>query len=253
MIFPEEPFPFKILTVFDVTRTKAFTKSDDRLFHALSYRVKGNAEFIFEDKILHAGTDDIVFAPAHFKYSLNNGYERMYIIHFETLEKLPEKVVIRHINNNLYIKTLFERILNEWKKGKIVDKYRAYADFYKLIAEITQAEKNSMVTSEERLERVVNYIHENYSDNDISVKKLSEIYCSSEPSFRKDFVEKYGITPNKYIQNLRLKYAKELLESGYFTVSYAAENTGFTDVKYFSRFIKKHTGKSPSDFIKRGQ
>ena len=253
MIFPKEPFPFKILTVLDVTRTKGYTTSEDRAFHALSFRVKGDAEFIFEDKRLHAGTDDVAFAPAHFKYSLDNGYERMYIIHFETSEALPEKVVIRHINNSTYIKTLFERILNEWKTGRDVDKYKAYADFYKLIAEITDEQKYNNESSDKRMERVIDYIHENYRENDISVKKLSEFYCSSEPSFRKDFEEKYKISPNKYIQKLRLEYATELLQSGYFTVAYTAENSGFNDVKYFSRFIKKHTGKKPSDFIGKGK
>ena len=43
----------------------------------------------------------------------------------------------------------------------------------------------------------------------------------------------------KYINDLKLKRAKELLNSGFYTVSDVATQAGFFDLSYFSRFFKK--------------
>ena len=55
--------------------------------------------------------------------------------------------------------------------------------------------------------------------------------------------------PLKYINKLKLYYAKELLRSGYYTVSQVSEKCGFENIQYFSLFIKKETGKTPSQFL----
>lgn len=251
MIFPDEPFGFKILTALEVEREKGFSNPCDRNFHAISFRIKGDAVFLLEDKSIHAGAGDILFAPENIKYSLKNEYEKMYIVHFETSQKMPETVCVLNIKNKQYVQTLFERMHKKWKTGKSIDKYAVYSDFYKLIAEINAEENADEFSANKRLEKVIDYIHDNYRECNISVKKLAEIYCASEPSFRTEFGEKYGITPNKYIQKLRLEYAIELLESGYFGVLQVAEMSGFNDVKYFSRFVKKHTGRTPSDFFNK--
>ncbi|MBQ8232699.1 MAG: helix-turn-helix domain-containing protein [Lachnospiraceae bacterium] len=51
---------------------------------------------------------------------------------------------------------------------------------------------------------------------------------------------------SKYINNLKISRAKELLSSGMYTVTQAAEMSGYTDVSHFSREFKKATGAAPS-------
>jgi hypothetical protein len=46
--------------------------------------------------------------------------------------------------------------------------------------------------------------------------------------------------------------AKELLESGFYSVSEVAMRCGFDDVSYLCRFFKKHTGLTPLEFAQNG-
>ena len=74
---------------------------------------------------------------------------------------------------------------------------------------------------------------------------ISEVY------FRRVFKQMFGMSPVKYITQLRIEHAKTLLETYTFSVEKAAEMSGFSDVKYFGTVFKKQTGMLPSHF-KRG-
>ena len=81
-------------------------------------------------------------------------------------------------------------------------------------------------------------------------RKLQETLNSKTPEEKKIFEKEFGISPLKYINNLRLHYALELLKSGYYSVASVSLMAGFNDPNYFSSFIKKMTGYSPSYFFK---
>ena len=54
----------------------------------------------------------------------------------------------------------------------------------------------------------------------------------------------------EYRNALILQKAESFLRSGSFSVSEIGEMLGFESVAYFSRFFKKHNGKSPVAFQK---
>ena len=93
---------------------------------------------------------------------------------------------------------------------------------------------------------VVDFIHEHFCERDLTVESLAKMCSMSDTYFRKLFKKRFAVTPLKYINQLKVDYAVELLQSGYYTVSEVAEKTGFDNVYYFSLFIKKETGKPPS-------
>ena len=72
----------------------------------------------------------------------------------------------------------------------------------------------------------------------------------SETYFRKIFADKYGISPKKYIINLKLNHAKRLLLSSKYSVEEVCFKCGYSDVSMFSREFKKVVGVSPSVFKK---
>jgi len=58
----------------------------------------------------------------------------------------------------------------------------------------------------------------------------------------------YGITPVRYINNLRMDQAKLLLRDTTMTVSEIAYQVGLSDAGYFSRLFRKLTGHSPGRY-----
>lgn len=59
-----------------------------------------------------------------------------------------------------------------------------------------------------------------------------------------------GKTIFVYLAELRIEKAKQLLRNRIFSISDIAEKTGFNDSYYFSKVFKKHTGMSPSAYVK---
>jgi YesN/AraC family two-component response regulator len=60
-----------------------------------------------------------------------------------------------------------------------------------------------------------------------------------------------GLTPNQYVRTIRLRVAKELLESGQIkTLTEITTKVGFQKNDYFSKIFKKEFGKSPMTYIK---
>ena len=70
--------------------------------------------------------------------------------------------------------------------------------------------------------------------------------CLMSPSlFRRLFREYTGTSPIEYRNRLRLARARELMESGEFSVAEAAQEVGFSNLSFFYRLYKRHFGASP--------
>ncbi len=85
---------------------------------------------------------------------------------------------------------------------------------------------------------------------DQAIRKLPFTY----DYLRKQFQEQLGMSPLKYMTNLRMKKARSMLSAmgrqEDMTVAEVARSCGFDDPLYFSRVFKKNCGCPPSEFIK---
>lgn len=66
--------------------------------------------------------------------------------------------------------------------------------------------------------------------------------------FNHVFKKETGISPLNFYNSLRIENAKNLLSYTDMKVGKIAENSGYTDVLYFSKAFKKSVGVSPSEF-----
>ena len=92
--------------------------------------------------------------------------------------------------------------------------------------------------------RVIRYLNE-HIEKDISLDKLAKRFFVSKYYLCRAFKRHNGISVHGYINQKRVMYAKQLIESGE-TASRAAYRVGFGDYSAFYRAYVKIVGKSPT-------
>ncbi|MFP3596789.1 helix-turn-helix domain-containing protein [Chryseobacterium sp. SIMBA_029] len=83
-----------------------------------------------------------------------------------------------------------------------------------------------------------------------SVKEYADLLSVSPNHLNKSIKNATGKTASEIINEALLMEAKALLSLPHLSVSEIAFTLGVDDVSYFSRFFKKHSGMSPSDYRK---
>lgn len=98
------------------------------------------------------------------------------------------------------------------------------------------------------LESFEKYVKQNLSNSLLSVPYLGNQFSMSESTLLRHLKRLTGLTPNQYLQEVRLNEARRLLENQvYNSVSKIAEEVGYGDTRSFSRRFKKRFGKLPSE------
>lgn len=97
------------------------------------------------------------------------------------------------------------------------------------------------------LKRITGYIGEHYAES-ITVEHLAKLSGTSVSKFTRAFVRTFDISPGKYVSNIRLTAARQLLERSDETLVDIALKTGFYDLSHFTRTFKKEFGKTPGRY-----
>lgn len=96
----------------------------------------------------------------------------------------------------------------------------------------------------------IQYIHNNL-EKKISLKTLASIENFNVSYYIEWFNKKTGMTPNEYIQKLRLKKSKEYLIDTELSLLMISQLVGYEQQSSFTRLFKNHEGLSPSAYRKR--
>lgn len=100
---------------------------------------------------------------------------------------------------------------------------------------------------------VIRRITEHFSDGDFSVARTLNESGYAQDYIRACFKEQTGKTPNGFLNNVRIRHARFLIETYGNSLSLAqiAEQCGFTDYVYFSKKFKQETGISPRSYLRK--
>ncbi|XEC94661.1 AraC family transcriptional regulator [Paenibacillus tarimensis] len=90
-------------------------------------------------------------------------------------------------------------------------------------------------------------IHTNYA-KPLNLEQLAEMSNVSSEYLIRLFRHSEGVTPMRYLWQVRVNHALELLSNTGFTLGEIADETGFKSVYHLSRMIKKVTGQTPTEF-----
>ena len=98
----------------------------------------------------------------------------------------------------------------------------------------------SNIDGTNKLQEIEIFVINNLNSSLLSVAFIAEQSHMSESTFFRFVKSQTGLSPLKYIREIKLVKSRELIEDG-LSVNEAAINAGFNNVKYFSKSFKKST------------
>jgi two-component system response regulator YesN len=100
------------------------------------------------------------------------------------------------------------------------------------------------------VERIKQYLEENYRNSELSIRNVADVYFINESYLSRIFKDSTGSAPLKYLNEIRMKKACELLTCTDKKVYQIAEETGFSNPDYFSKAFHKIMGVTVNEFLK---
>lgn len=97
------------------------------------------------------------------------------------------------------------------------------------------------------MKRITVYINEHYADS-ITVEHLAKLSGTSVSKFTRAFVRTFDVSPGKYVANIRLTAARQLLESSDKPLVDIAQETGYYDLSHLTRAFRGEFGKTPGAY-----
>jgi len=220
--------------------------------HALCFVVYGKYKVYLEGKIFTGKEEDVLVLNPGMRISASSESEvKLYIITFLSAEK--QFLMQLPLKNELWQGCWFEiyKILTAltglWNEKHNALKIKsAFYQLLDLLIENHYKNKESECLYIERcIKEIAHYIETKYMEN-LSLETLSQKAGLTPSYFSKLFKQRMGISPNKYISELRIKRAKELMVSQKCSIKDIALQVGYTDEFYFSNKFKSFVGVSPT-------
>lgn len=87
-------------------------------------------------------------------------------------------------------------------------------------------------------------------ENPPGLAELSSLVGLSRTSLLKNFSKAFGVSPYRYLRNLRLEKADILFKEGEKNITEVAFRVGYSSSSHFTKVFKKYKGMTPSNYIK---
>ncbi len=118
---------------------------------------------------------------------------------------------------------------------------------YITILEQKEYESHQIVNN--KVDKIIKYICKHYTE-DLTLTSIAEQFYISPFYLSKIFKRSTNLSIVEYINSLRIRQAKELLETSPTKIAAIAEIVGFSSSSHFSRTFKLVTGLSPQQYKK---
>ena len=115
---------------------------------------------------------------------------------------------------------------------------------YQLLARFLKKAMRKKEITDDRIEKVVNYIRKNIH-NELPIEELANKCYLSKDHFIRLFRKEMHITPTKYINQRKIEQAQLLLITSGLAIKDISFKLAFDDISYFYRLFKEHTGVTP--------
>jgi len=159
---------------------------------------------------------------------------------------------VTYIGKSKHFEVVFEQMAKEYSLKQAYHEHCLSGLLMQLLSVISRSNKikesNIAGKNEETIEKACLKIYEN--TDTISIRELANSCYLSIGRFSHIFKEVTGKAPLKYISEMKLQKATDMLVNTNLPIGKIAIDAGYPDHNYFSRVFKKANGISPSVFRK---
>lgn len=248
-------------------------------FTRIYYVTKGQAWLHLPTGVVELRPQHLYIIPAYtlHSYECNGEFEHYYLHIYEGFKKetdifdfydfptevdsckldedLFESMTMRHPDAHLPAsdptsydnRSTFTDYVRRYNELPLFEKMALRGGILMLFSRFMKSSSPRIWTKDERMSKVLKYIHNNIYD-DIDIEKLASIACVTKPYLIRLFSKNFGISPLQYINQKKMEKAQLMLITGNLPIKELAYELGFNDHSYFIRLFKKITGLTPMEY-----
>ena len=225
--------------------------------HQLILMLKGTLHVTVAEKQYFLPKRFIGLIPANQIHNLESRNEmvQLFLIYFPSSIPLNQFLVLSS-NDFIYENLIFiSQNTNHLTKKINPELYNFSYAFLKMIKTMDNLQafplKGIIKTSNKRLQNVLHYIDENYSEQ-ISLEQVATAYGFSVRNLTRLFKNEM-MTFNYYLNYVRIIRAIEMFTDHKENIEKVGYTVGYNTLSNFSRTFKRFTGQSPKSFIKNNK
>ena len=219
----------------------------------LIFHFSGQATVFFDDLVLETKPNTIRFLPQGEtkRYDVLR-HERGECIDvcFSADRPLSSQAFVMNVAQSEKLGALFKKLFSTWVSKKEGYYFESVSLLYRIFAEM-QKDTAKPNRHKSKIAPAMEMIHNEFLARDFSLKELAAMCGMGESYFQKLFKEIHGISPKKYIIQLKINHACDLLRLERYTVTQIAELCNFSDIYFFSRQFKEYMGITPTRFMEK--
>lgn len=223
------------------------------------YVEKGELIIEIFGKTLVAVPGDLILIPANTPHSFRlteSRYAEKSWCHFDlkrgTADFFENYTIppLIHVEDTALVEELFRRLLSasklplEQQELVTTGAICGLVEYYFSHTDVVERE-----VADDRIHAVIMFIEQHYADS-LTLDQLAKFAGYSPNHLGKRFKDVTGYPPMRYLSNVRIERAKQLLQGTNEAIATIMERTGFTDAAYFSKSFKRMIGYSPKKFRK---
>lgn len=243
-----------VLTAFRGSAVNNIYYKHHRTFCAMDFRRSGGSCVLYNGKRVTLPPNSIAFIPSDTTFELISKNENMpvFVFHFTMPKPLFDEVMVFKVKNPEIYESLFLQAAETWWEKKTPGyRCRVTSIFYEILWHLSNDVNDSTPRKNDHIVEAAEFMKHNFFNASISIQKLAMSSLMSESLFRRKFQQIFGISPKKYLDDLRIEHAQNMLETGNFSQTEIARSCGYYDVKYFRTAFKNKTGMSISAYMKK--
>ncbi len=182
-------------------------------------------------------TCDVAFMVADFRCACDDEYGKM---GFPPVSRASDFEMYR---------SRFYELLRVYRENRLSSCFRMKSMLYELIGMVYEDINPECKRQSSR--EILDFIGTNYGNAELRITDICAEFFISESQLRRNIIKLTGMTPNEYINTLRLDTARNELCYSEKTVKEISCDCGFASQYYFSKSFARRFGMSPAKYRER--